>query len=167
MATLIILILSFSFFWVVNKYALHDHFTNTFMGRTALAAMLVLTGSAHFFKRVEMVQMMPEFLPFKIQFVYFTGMFELLGAVGLLITQTARWTSIALILFFLCILPANIIGSLKKVELGGMENGPGYLYFRIPLQIFFIWWTYYFGIRKFRSSFNAKYQVKYIPKTNV
>ena len=117
------------------------------MGRTALAIMLLFTGSSHFYKSEEMVQMMPEFLPFKIQLVYFTGVLELLGAVGLLIKQTAKWTSIALILFFLCILPANIIGSLKKVELGGMENGPGYLYFRIPLQILFIWWTYYFGIR--------------------
>jgi uncharacterized membrane protein len=159
MATLILLILSFSFFWLLNKYALQDHFTISFMGRTALATMLLFTGAAHFFKREEMVQMMPEFLPFKIQFVYFTGILELLGAVGLLIKQTARWTSIALILFFLCILPANIIGSLKKVELGGMESGPDYLYFRIPLQIFFIWWTYYFGIRKFRSSFKVEYQV--------
>ena len=150
---------SFSFFWLINKYALKYHFTISFMGRTALAVMLLFTGSSHFYKSEEMVQMMPEFLPFKIQLVYFTGVLELLGAVGLLIRQTARWTSIALILFFLCILPANVIGSLKKVELGGMENGTGYLFFRIPLQIFFIWWTYYFGIRNFRTSFKVDYQV--------
>ena len=58
----------------------------------------------------------------------------------------SKWTSIALILFFLAILPANIIGSFKRVELGGMENGPVYLYFRIPLQLLFIGWAYYFGI---------------------
>ena len=46
----------------------------------------------------------------------------------------------------MAILPANIIGSFKKVELGGMENGPGYLYFRVPLQLLFVGWTYYFGI---------------------
>jgi len=28
-----------------------------------------------------------------------------------------------------------------------MENGAMYLLFRIPLQIFFIFWVYYFGIR--------------------
>jgi hypothetical protein len=39
------------------------------MGRTALAIMLLFTGSTHFFKSGEMVQMMPEFVPFKIQFV--------------------------------------------------------------------------------------------------
>ena len=54
--------------------------------------------------------------------------------------------SVALIAFFVLILPANIVGSLKGVELGGMENGPAYLFFRIPLQIFFICWTYYFGV---------------------
>src|SRR5688500_17178682 len=114
MATLIILIVSFSFFWLINKYALKHHFTISFIGRTALAVMLLFTGSSHFYKSEEMVQMMPALLPFKIQFVYVTGVFELLSAVGLLIKRAARWTSIALILFFFSILPANVIGSLKK-----------------------------------------------------
>ena len=39
--------------------------------------MLLFTGSSHFFKTHEMVQMMPEFLPYKIQLVYFTGVLEL------------------------------------------------------------------------------------------
>lgn len=123
------------------------------MGRSALAVMLLFTGSSHFYKSEEMVQMLPEFLPFKIQFVYLTGVIELLSTAGLLIQRTARWTSICLILFFLVILPANIIGSIKRVELGGMENGPAYLYFRIPLQMFFIWRTYYFGVNRIRDSF--------------
>ncbi len=111
MATILILIVSFSFLWLLNKYTLRNYFTISFIGRTALAFMLLFTGSAHFFKTDEMIQMMPDFLPFKIQFVYLTGVVELLGAAGLLIQQTARWTSMGLILFFLVILPANIIGS--------------------------------------------------------
>jgi uncharacterized membrane protein len=94
-----------------------------------------------------MVQSMPDFFPYKEGLVYFTGVVELLAAAGLVIDRTAKVTSIMLIIFLVCILPANIIGSLKRVELGGMENGPIYLFFRLPLQLFFVWWTYFFGIR--------------------
>jgi uncharacterized membrane protein len=72
----------------------------------------------------------------------------LLAVPGLLWKKTSRLAAILLIVFFALVLPANIAGSFKQVNLGGMEYGPLYLLFRIPLQIFFIWWVYYFGIRK-------------------
>ena len=149
MSTLIILLVSFCIVWLLNTFVMKNYFTWSLMGRIALAVMLLFTGAAHFYKAEEMIQMMPEFLPNKIQWVYFTGIVEIGAAMGLLVHRTIKWTSIALILFFLAILPANIIGALKKVELGGMGNGPVYLYFRIPLQLFFIGWTYYFGIHRF------------------
>ena len=90
---------------------------------------------------------MPDFLPYKRETVYLTGIFELLAILGLLINKTAKLTAVLLIIFFLSILPANVIGSLKQVNLGGMENGAMYLLFRIPLQFFFIAWAYYFGIK--------------------
>lgn len=148
MTTLIILLISFCIAWLLNTFVLKTFFSWSLTGRIALAVMLLFTGSAHFYKTEEMIQMMPEFLPNKLQWVNYTGVLEIVTAIGLLISRTAKWTSIVLIFFFLAILPANIIGSLKKVELGGMENGPVYLYFRIPLQFFFIGWTYYFGIHR-------------------
>jgi uncharacterized membrane protein len=147
MAPLIVLLVSFATFWFVNKYALQNKFTQSRVGRTSLSLMLLLTSSAHFFKTPEMIQSMPDVVPYKIQLVYFTGIVEIIAAIALLINRTAKLTSFALIAFFIAILPANIVGSLKEVKLGGMENGPMYLFFRIPLQLFFIWWTYYFGIR--------------------
>ena len=90
---------------------------------------------------------MPEIVPFKKETVYFTGFFEIMASIGLLTQKLAKLTSIILILFFLAILPANIIGSMEEVELGGMEKGVNYLYFRIPLQLLFIIWAYYFGIK--------------------
>jgi uncharacterized membrane protein len=116
------------------------------LGRFAMAIMLGFTGAAHFIKTQEMVQMIPVFLPYKTLFVYATGLLEIAAAAVLLFQRWAVSASVVLIIFFVLILPANIIGSLKRVELGGMENGPMYLFFRIPLQIFFICWTYYFGI---------------------
>jgi uncharacterized membrane protein len=120
------------------------------MGRCALAVMLLFTGTSHFYKQQEMVAMMPAILPYKLEIVFFTGMIEIVGAIGLLTRRFVILTSFALILFFIAVLPANIIGAQKRIALGGMENGPVYLYFRIPLQLLFILWTYYFGIHLLR-----------------
>jgi len=146
MSTLIILILSFLILLALNKYVLKTKYSISQLGRFALAIMLGFTGASHFFKTGEMVQMMHDFFPYKIWFVYATGLFEIGAALGLLFQRWAMLVSFGLITFFVLILPANIVGSLKRVELGGMENGPAYLFFRVPLQIFFICWTYYFGI---------------------
>ena len=118
MSTLIILIFSFCLIWLLNRYAFKSFLSASLVGRVALAITLLFTGSSHFFKTPEMVQMMPEFLPYKIQLVYFTGVLEMALAVGLMFPRYYRWTSIVLILFFLAILPANIIGSIKRVHLG-------------------------------------------------
>jgi uncharacterized membrane protein len=156
MSTLVILFVSFFVGLTMNKMVLQDKYSIDALGRFALSIMLVFTGAAHFFKTEEMVQMMPDFVMYKNGWVYLTGVLELLAAGGLVYQRTTLFTSVALIAFFVLILPANIIGSMKRVELGGMENGPGYLYFRIPLQILFMLWTYYFGIRPHKKVSGSK-----------
>lgn len=155
MAPLIIIIACFGITLVINKFLLNDRFSLSFIGRFSLAIMLLFTGIAHFAKTDLMIEMMPEIVPLKKETVYLTGILEILASVGLVVTQKfAKLSSIMLILFFLAILPANIIGSIEGVELGGMEKGVKYLYFRIPLQILFIIWTYYFGIKINKTTAN-------------
>ncbi len=147
MAPLLVLIGTFLVVFAVNKFLLGTRLSTSLVGRVSLSAMLMLTGIAHFTSTDLMVEMMPEAIPFKREMVYFTGLCELAAAVGLLWPPTSRLAAILLIVFFIAILPANIAGSLKQVNLGGMEYGAVYLWFRIPLQIFLIAWTYYFGLR--------------------
>ncbi len=109
--------------------------------RAALAAMLVLTGVAHFVSTEAMVQMVPPFLPGAATFVYATGVLEL-GVAALLLWRFARPTprlGWALAAFFLALLPANVYSAVAEVGLGG--HGPAYLWFRIPLQLLFIGWA--------------------------
>ena len=147
MAPLIIIIVCFGITLVINKFLLKDRFNLSFIGRFSLAIMLIFTGIAHFAKTDLMIEMMPEIVPFKKESVYLTGFLEIIASIGLLTRKFSKLTSIMLILFFLAILPANITGSMREVKLGGMENGVNYLYFRIPLQLLFIIWAYYFGIK--------------------
>ena len=147
MAPLIILLVTFGVFFAVNRFLLGGKFSLSFIGRFALAIMLIATGVSHFTSADPMIEMMPDFMPAKREIVYFTGICELLAVIGLIWNKTAKLTAVMLIIFFISILPANIVGSLKQFHFGGMENGAIYLFFRIPLQILFIFWTYYFGIR--------------------
>lgn len=122
------------------------------VGRYSMAVMLLVTAIAHFTNTAEMVEMMPDALPLKRELVYFTGLCEVAAAIGLMWDKTAKLASIMLIIFFIAVLPANIAGSLKSVQFGGMDYGPAYLFFRIPLQLFFIVWVWYFGIRRARDN---------------
>jgi uncharacterized membrane protein len=147
MTPLLLLLSGFGILFLVNRFLLKGKLSLSFRGRCAMAFMLLFTGTAHFTNTAEMVQMLPGFIPLKQETIYLTGIIELAAAAGLVWDKFSRATSILLIIFFLAILPANIIGSLKQVQLGGMEQGATYLFFRVPLQLFFIGWVYYFGIK--------------------
>jgi uncharacterized membrane protein len=148
MAPLIFLLGTFGVLYLANRFVLGSRLSVSLIGRISMSVTLIVTGISHFTNTEEMVAMMPEFMPAKREMVYFTGVCELLAVFGLLWDKTAWLTSVLLIIFFLAVLPANIAGSLKSVAYGGMEYGPWYLLFRIPLQIFFIWWVWFFGVRK-------------------
>jgi len=116
----------------------------------AMSIMLVFTAIGHFTFTKGMSMMIPKFIPFKESFVYLTGIFEILLAIGLLIPKLRFISGWVLIIFFLLLLPANIYASIHKVNYqNGTFDGNGllYLWFRIPLQILFIVWTYISAIR--------------------
>jgi len=148
MAPLIFLLATFVILYLLNRFALSGRLTLSFIGRASMAVMLTVTGVVHFTSTDWMVGIMPDFIPAKRELVWFTGVCELAAAVvGLLSDRFSRLTSILLIIFFVLILPANIAESLKP-DTGDLEFGKWYLLFRIPLQIFFIWWVWHFGVRR-------------------
>jgi uncharacterized membrane protein len=111
-------------------------------GRIALSAMLLLTGPSHFFMTADMVEMLPPWVPSRVAIVYATGVLEIMAAAGLLIARTARLTGWCLVAFFATVLPANVYAALHHTGVGG--HGPGYLWFRVPLQAAFILWAWWF-----------------------
>jgi uncharacterized membrane protein len=120
-------------------------------GRIAMSAMLLFTAIGHFAFTKGMAMMLPGFIPFKTETVYLTGVIEMVAAVGLLIPRFRLITAWLLIVFFIMILPANVYAAIKHIDYqnGTFEgNGPAYLWFRVPLQILFIVWTYFSVIKK-------------------
>ena len=113
--------------------------------RIAMSVMLLFTASGHFAFPRGMMMMIPAFIPFRMTLVYITGIIEIIAAVGLHIESLRNLTAVLLIIFFILVLPANIYAAAKNIDYQkGGNDGKGlqYLWFRIPLQILFIIWTW-------------------------
>ncbi len=148
MKPLIVLFAVFAGSLIVTKIV-GGEFSYFLSGRIAMAAMLLFTAIGHFVFSKGMALMIPGFIPFKKQIVLITGLFEIAAAIGLLVEPYQRITGWLLIAFFILILPANINAAIKNIDYQkGTTGGPGvkYLWFRIPLQLLFISWVYFFAI---------------------
>lgn len=162
MSTLFILLGSFAVLTLINWMrpsmwlALHSR------GRLALAVLFTFTGISHFFFVEEMMQMIPPFVPAREMMVYLTGVLEIAGAVGLLVPQLQRVAGYALIAFLLGILPANIYAALNYTGMGSHADGPSYLWIRVPLQILFIVWAWYFSLSE---NDDQRREAQYSPAT--
>lgn len=144
MKPLIVLLGVFGLSLVITRL-LNGHMYVSLSGAIALSAMLLFTALGHFAFTKGMAMMLPLFIPFRIQLVYITGIIEIALAAGLLIPRLQQLTAWLLIVFLLLMLPANMYASAKRInyEKGTCDGyGPSYLWFRIPLQLFFIAWAY-------------------------
>jgi uncharacterized membrane protein len=140
---LIVLITLFVISLITIKIGFHKLDTLLAL-KIAMSGMLVFTAIGHFAFGKGMAAMLPEPIPFKTQIIYLTGIAELISAVTLLVPALSVMTAWFLIVFFLVILPANISAAMRHVNYQkGTHDGPGprYLWFRIPLQLFFLAWV--------------------------
>ncbi|KIC61400.1 DoxX family protein [Chryseobacterium taiwanense] len=121
-----------------------------FSGNLGMAVFIIFTGLSHFKFQKGMAMMIPEFIPAKMFWVYFTGIIEIAAGIGLMIPSIRETTAILLIIFYVLVFVVNINSSKKKINIFKADyTGPGmnYLYKeRIPMQLILIAWTWYFGI---------------------
>src|SRR5574341_2643644 len=111
--------------------------------RVGLSLFFIFTAMSHFIKTEEMAAMLPPFVPNHAEIILVTGVFELLGAIGVWIPRLRKITGLCIILMLIGILPANIYPAINRVDFGGHGSGPVYLLVRIPFQIFVIGWAYF------------------------
>jgi uncharacterized membrane protein len=105
--------------------------------RVGLAAMFLLTASAHWGKRREdLIRMVPAALPRPDLLVTVTGICEILGAVGLLISRVAPVAALGLTLLLIALFPANVRAARQAIAIGGRPATP--LLTRAVIQIVFL-----------------------------
>ncbi|MET3607099.1 MULTISPECIES: DoxX family protein [Mucilaginibacter] len=148
MKVLLVLIISFILTTVISRLFVDD-WNIMLSGNVAMMLMLWFTSLGHFMFTKGMVMMMPSFIPFKGALVYLTGIMEIVLGALLVVNATRHIAGIILLVLFVVMLPANINAAMKHVDLEKATydgSGPGYLWFRIPLQLLFIAWILYFSI---------------------
>src|SRR5262249_53491432 len=93
--------------------------------RIALATMFLLTASAHWGRRrADLIRMVPAAFPRPDLLVTFTGICEILGAIGLLIPRLAPVAAIGLALLLLAIFPANVRAAREGIAIAGRPATP-------------------------------------------
>ena len=121
-------------------------------GRIGISLVFAFTALGHFGKTSEMTQMLPPWVPMRVQLIYLTGIFEFLAAIAILIPSLSRYAGVILCIFLVLILPSNIYAAMQRVDFGGHGAGPAYLLVRIPLQLFLIGWIFWFAVRGFEKT---------------
>ena len=113
--------------------------------RLALAAALVFAGIDHWLTPERYLPMMPDYLPWHLPLVLFTGTCEIAGALGLLLPRTRRLAAALLALYFVCVFPANLHNALNGLTVDGLPQEQWYYWLRLPFQPLIILWTLYAG----------------------
>ena len=78
------------------------------------------------------------------ELVYWSGVFEILGGIGLLIPRTRQLAGWGVLALLVAVYPANIYMAVEGVGFAGIEPNPVALWARLPLQFVFMavtWWV--------------------------
>lgn len=103
---------------------------------------MIYMGIMHFAKPEGFMRIMPPWLPAPLLLVQVSGVFEILGGVGLFIKKVRRAAGIGLIALFVAVSPANIYSAMHGIN--PLGEGPSWvLWARLPFQILFIAWAYW------------------------
>jgi uncharacterized membrane protein len=104
--------------------------------RLLLSALFLFAGVLHLANTNLFLPIMPPFLPFPRLCVQVSGVFEILGGIGLLMPQREIQilTGFGLVLLLLAVFPANIYMATNNLRIHGMPTQPWMGWARLPLQ---------------------------------
>jgi uncharacterized membrane protein len=101
---------------------------------------MIMVGVVHFVGPEPFVRIMPKALPRRLDLplVYLSGVFEILGGVGLLVPRAKRAAAWGLVALYVCVFPANIQAALEPERM----SAPAWAtWARLPFQLVFILWA--------------------------
>lgn len=119
-----------------------------------LGAAFVAAGVNHFVRAEFYVRIMPPYLPWHTELVYISGVFEILGGIGLLVPRVQVAAAWGLIALLVAVFPANVHMALHP-EVGAElfpNLPPAVWWWRLPFQAVFIAWAFWFTRKPTGSS---------------
>jgi uncharacterized membrane protein len=108
--------------------------------RALVAAAFIGVGAYHFVNPTLFVRMMPSFLPWHLELVWLSGVFEILGGVGLLIPMTRLVAVRGLLVLLAVVWIANWNLALNCIDPTGTGTVSCWMmWVRLPLQFVIAW----------------------------
>jgi uncharacterized membrane protein len=122
--------------------------------RTLLALMMVAVGVMHFASPRPFLQIMPALIPSSLHLalVHVSGVFEILGGAGLLVTRARSFAGWGLCALYVAVFPANINMAVNRIPMGESEWPTWALWGRLPLQLALIALAYWVSRPDSKSS---------------
>ena len=105
-----------------------------------LAIFFIYFGVDHFINPDFYLSIMPPAFPLHEEAVYISGLFEILGGVGVLISRFRKIAAWGLIALLVAVYPANIYMAITPEVFPNISIE--LLYFRLALQFLFFYWAY-------------------------
>jgi len=105
------------------------------------AVFYIVAGSLHFIQPAPYLRIMPPYIPWHAAMVQVSGVFEILGGLGLVVPATRRAAAWGLVALLIAVFPANVYMAMHPVEAGAANIAPALRWGRLPLQILLIWWV--------------------------
>ena len=106
-----------------------------------LSAFFVVAGANHFVNPDFYLAIMPPYLPAHLELVYVSGVFEILGGIGVLVPAVRALAGWGLVLLLVAVFPANLHMALHPELFYDLPTFA--LYLRLPLQVLFVAWAYW------------------------
>ncbi len=107
-----------------------------------VAAFFSFAGITHFTNTAFFLAIVPPYLPTHLELVYTSGVFEVMGGVGVLLPASRKVAGYGLIALLVAVYPANIHMALNPDLFPDMTATA--LYVRLPLQFvmgWLVWWA--------------------------
>lgn len=106
----------------------------------SLAIFFIYFGTDHFINLDFYLSIMPPSFPLHHEAVYISGLFEIIGGVGILIYRFRKIAGWGLFALVIAVYPANIYMAITP---SAFPDIPIFiLYFRLGLQFIFLYWAY-------------------------
>ena len=112
--------------------------------RVILAISIIIVGITHFSSPDTYVKIVPSGLPYPLELVYISGVFEVLGGIGLLVPNVSQFSAWGLIALFIAVFPANINMAVNHIHLDNIPDSPWFQAVRLPFQAVLIAWAWWY-----------------------
>jgi len=106
----------------------------------------VIVGIKHFIEPEYFLSIVPPYLPYHLELVYVSGLFEVLFGILILLPKYRYYGAIGLILLLIAVFPANIYLAQNEIAQEAIGATQEIATWRLPIQGILIWIAYF--IRK-------------------